>query len=137
MESIFNSYFIFRQTNYMQNTHYIQHAYKLSPSPPIVGKTKVPDNYNIDISLHHLYPDRVNFKVPMDEQDHFNLQQAIHEVDAVRFLHLLEKYQTPVTLEHFIIMTIINLKDHLVDVANNLTTLLNNIGKCFNICLLF
>lgn len=106
-----------------------QHEYKLSPSPPIIGITKVPSNFLINKSLHYLYPEIIKYPVSMDECDHFILKKAIVDIDAPQFLNLLDKYKNPVTLEKFIIMTIINLKDNLAETAKTLRKLLFSLGR--------
>lgn len=65
----------------------------------------------------------------MDECDHLKLKQAILDIDALQFLSLLDKYKNLVTLEKFIIMTIINLRDNLQDAAKTLQQLLRSIGR--------
>lgn len=71
----------------------------------------------------------IKYPVSLDECDHLILKRAIIEIDSFQFLKLLDKYRNPVTLENFIIMTIINLKDTLKEAATTLKALLNSLGK--------
>lgn len=103
--------------------------YKLSPLPPIIGTTRLPEKFELNKSLHYLYPEVMKYQVSLDECDHLILKRAINEIDSIQFLNLLDKYNNPVTLENFIIMTIINLKDKLPNAVTTLKSLLNSLGK--------
>lgn len=95
----------------------------------MIGTIKLPLNFKFNQSLHYLIPEVCKNKVSLDEYDHFSIRGAIKQVEAPQFLHLIDKYKNPATLENFIIMIILNIRDNLAEAVKTVKHLLNSLGK--------
>lgn len=108
--------------------------YKISPSPPVIGTTRLPEIFEFNKSLHYLIPEVIKYKVSLDECDYVILKRAIIDADPQLFLRLLDKYQNLVTFENFIINIVISLRNDLKSANATIKNLFSCLGKYSTLC---
>ncbi|XP_066147583.1 uncharacterized protein [Euwallacea fornicatus] len=98
------------------------------PEQPVFGQIHFDSNYELNVSLHNLYLQRID-NVDIDEEDVHRLNDCVKYGNGPMFLELLQKYISPTTVQNFIAMSLAHLKGTNQMVARTYKKLLQSVEE--------